>query len=70
MPSIESALAGRIAAVLVAPGDQISAGDAVVTVESMKMEIPVETEVDGVVKAVLLAVGDEVGEGQVVVELE
>ncbi len=70
MPSIESALAGRVAAVHVQPGDRIDAGDAVMTIESMKMEIPLESEVGGVVAQVLLSVGDEVAEGQAVVVVE
>jgi acetyl-CoA carboxylase biotin carboxyl carrier protein len=70
VPSIESALAGRVAAVHVKPGDQVAAGDPVVTIESMKMEIPLESEIVGVVAQVLLAVGDEVNEGQAVVVLE
>lgn len=70
MPSIESALGGRVAAVHVKSGDQVNPGDAVLTIESMKMEIPLESEIGGVVKQVLLAVGDEVAEGQVVVVLD
>ena len=44
-------------------------GDAVVLLESMKMEIPVFTEVAGVVRAVKVSRGDVVQEGDVLVEI-
>ena len=69
MPSIESQVAGRVVAVHVKPGDAVSSGTAVITVESMKMEIPLEAEADGVVAQVLVAEGDNVAEGQAAVVL-
>ena len=42
-------------------------GTAVLTIESMKMEIPLESELSGIVEKVLLNVGDPVAEGQAVV---
>lgn len=69
MPSIESNLAGRVIAVHVRSGDRVSPGTPVITIESMKMEIPLESEVSGVVTDVLVAEGDEVTEGQAAVRL-
>ena len=48
----------------------MSAGDAVLIVESMKMEIPVEAEGSGKVAKFLVAEGDEITEGQPLVELQ
>ena len=38
--------------------------------ESMKLEIPIETEVDGTIREVLVAVGDLVNEGQPLFKLD
>ena len=47
-------------------GDSVAEGDAVVILESMKMEIPVEAPAAGVVAKVEVAGGDSVVEDQVV----
>jgi acetyl-CoA carboxylase biotin carboxyl carrier protein len=52
--------------VLVSPGDAVSTGDALVILESMKMEIPVESPVDGTVTEVLVQEGGVVQEGDVI----
>lgn len=53
MTMIKSEMAGTVWKVLVKEGDQIEIGQEVVIIESMKMEIPVESEVAGVVKTVI-----------------
>jgi biotin carboxyl carrier protein len=50
--------------VLVQPGDAVAAGDAVVIVESMKMEMQIVSAASGVVAEVLCAPGREVRAGQ------
>jgi acetyl-CoA carboxylase biotin carboxyl carrier protein len=70
MFKVEAPVVGRVVAVTVRPGQRVEAGDNVIKVESMKMEIPVETERAGIVARVLVGEGDEVDEGQIVVELE
>jgi len=52
------------------PGQQVAEGDVLMILESMKMEIPVESPRAGRVKSVLVAEGDQVQEGQVVLLLE
>ncbi|CAG9175695.1 acetyl-CoA carboxylase biotin carboxyl carrier protein subunit [Cupriavidus respiraculi] len=69
MIQIEAVVSGHVCAVDVAVGATIAAGDAVMMIESMKMEIPLESEHAGVVKAILVQPGDAVAEGQVVMEL-
>ena len=54
----------------VEPGDKVEAGDTLVMIESMKMEIPVITEDPGTVKEILVKEKDPVAEGQVVAMLE
>jgi biotin carboxyl carrier protein len=51
--------------VVVDEGTSVAAGDTIVILESMKMEIPVLTEFDGVVRDVAVHAGDVVQEGDV-----
>jgi len=48
------------------PGDEVEAGDTLIVIESMKMEIPVITEDGGTVKEILVKAKEPVAEGQVV----
>jgi len=51
-------------------GDTVAAGDAVIVLESMKMEIPVEAPRAGAVKEIRVQEGQTVQEGDVVAVLE
>jgi biotin carboxyl carrier protein len=62
-------MVANVMTVPVAPGDRVDAGDTVVLLESMKMEIPVLVEAPGTVRAVKVAPGDVVQEGDVLVEV-
>ncbi len=66
---IVSEISGSVWQVHVSPGDQVSSGDELMILESMKMEIPVLAEEAGVVEAVLVEKGASVEEGQVVISL-
>jgi acetyl-CoA carboxylase biotin carboxyl carrier protein len=68
--NIEAHITGNVWKIEVKVGDQISEGDTVAILESMKMEIPVEAEDDGTVKEILCEEGQSVGEGDVLVVLE
>lgn len=46
------------------PGEAVAAGDTVMILESMKMEIPVDAQVAGVLHELLVAEGEAVSEGQ------
>jgi acetyl-CoA carboxylase biotin carboxyl carrier protein len=67
---IVAEMVGNVMRVAVAPGDRVVAGDTVVLLESMKMEIPVLTERPGTVSAVKVGEGDVVQEGDVLVTLD
>jgi biotin carboxyl carrier protein len=69
MSSIESPISGRVIVVHVKPGDALKAGDAVCTVESMKMEIPIEAEDGGVLVELFVEVGAELAEGDPVARM-
>jgi biotin carboxyl carrier protein len=64
-----SPLPGLVATVHVKSGDTVAAGDPVVTLQSMKMEIPVAAESDGTVAEVLVSEGDEIDTGAVIARL-
>ena len=70
MPDIEAHITGTVWKIECQVGDQISEGDTVVILESMKMEIPVESEEDGIVKEIRCEEGQSVSEGDVLVVLE
>jgi acetyl-CoA carboxylase carboxyltransferase component len=62
-------MAGRVVQVVVAVGEHVRAGDAVVVLEAMKMEHVVVAPEAGVVEAIVVAVGDGVSEDQAVATL-
>ncbi|MGJ5202577.1 acetyl-CoA carboxylase biotin carboxylase subunit [Bradyrhizobium sp. HKCCYLR20261] len=66
---VRAALNGRVVAVLVKPGDQIAAGQPVLTLEAMKMEHVHTAGIAGTVSAIEVAEGDQVTTGRIVVEI-
>ncbi|MFP5423244.1 MAG: urea carboxylase [Gammaproteobacteria bacterium] len=68
--SIDSHIAGNLWQVQVSEGDHVKAGDVLVILESMKMEIPLLAPRDGVVREVRVQPGSPVRAGQRVVVLE
>lgn len=69
MPTLCSPLAGRVVAHCTAPDDAVSAGDPLLIVESMKMEIPVSAPKAGTVAEIRTAEGEPVSDGQLLVIL-
>ena len=67
---IVAEMVANVMTVAVAPGDSVDAGDTVVLLESMKMEIPVLSEHRGTVTAVKVSSGDVVQEGDILVSLD
>ncbi len=67
---IQAEMVANVLQVYVAPGDAVAAGDTVVLLESMKMEIPVLSEDSGTVSAVNVGPGDVVQEGDPLVTLD
>lgn len=67
---IKAEMAGNLWKLLVSEGDEVSEGEDVAILESMKMEIPISADDDGVVKEVKCAEGDFIDEGDVIVIIE
>jgi biotin carboxyl carrier protein len=70
MPEILAPITGNVWEVLAAVGDAVSEGDVLATLESMKLEIPVEAEVGGTVREVRIAKGDAIAEDDVMFVLD
>jgi acetyl-CoA carboxylase biotin carboxyl carrier protein len=62
-------MVANVMAVTVAVGEEVAAGDTIVMLESMKMEIPVLAEHPGTVSAIRVAAGDVVQEGDILITL-
>lgn len=62
-------LAGRVISCDVAVGDQVTAGQVVTVVESMKMQMELKTPRPGIVEAVHAQAGQDVGQGETLVLL-
>ena len=67
---LETPVTGGVWKVMAGPGAKVAAGDPVVIMESMKMEIPVEAPADGTVTDVLVAEGDSARQDDPVAVLE
>jgi biotin carboxyl carrier protein len=68
--AVVAEMVANVLSVSVLPGERVAVGDAVVLLESMKMEIPVLAEHAGTVVAVKVGAGDVVQEGDVLVTID
>ena len=66
---IEAGAAGKVFKVEASVGQAVKAGDPVVILEAMKMEIPVVAPEDGTVASIDVAVGDSVEAGALLATL-
>ena len=67
---VESEVTGNVWKVLLEAGATVEAGDVIIILESMKMEIPVEATVAGTLVEVLVAPEEQVEEDQVLAVIE
>lgn len=63
---VKSEVTGKVWKILVPVGQRVDAEGTVMVVESMKMEIPVDSETGGEVVELMVGEGDAVDDGQVV----
>jgi len=68
--AVESEVAGNVWKIEVKAGDRVATGDVLIILESMKMEIPIESPRAGVVAELRVAAQQTVAEGQVVAVIE
>lgn len=69
MKEITASMAGTVLKVFVKTGDDVLPGQEVLMLESMKMEIPIESSTEGVVKELKVNIGDFVNEGDTLIVL-
>ncbi len=67
---VTAELVANVLSVAVEVGQQVSVGDELVLLDSMKMEIPVLAEIDGSVREVVVSAGDVVRDGDPLVILK
>ncbi len=67
---VEAGAAGKVFKVEASVGQALKAGDAVIILEAMKMEIPVVAPQDGTVASIDVAVGDAVEAGALLATLK
>ncbi len=70
MPNVAAHITGTVVRIERKPGDSVQAGDPVVILESMKMEMPVEAPSAGTVREIRCREGQAVNEGDVLAVLE
>ncbi|HLR63825.1 MAG TPA: acetyl-CoA carboxylase biotin carboxyl carrier protein subunit [Pseudogracilibacillus sp.] len=70
MKEIKANMAGNMWKITAKVGDEVKIGDTVAILESMKMEIPVESEFSGTVKEINVNEGDFINDGDTVVTLD
>jgi acetyl-CoA carboxylase biotin carboxyl carrier protein len=57
---VNAPMAGKIVNLMVEPGSKVEEDEPIVTLEAMKMEIPIVSPVNGVLKEFRVKVGDQV----------
>jgi biotin carboxyl carrier protein len=67
---VRAQITGVVFQVVAQAGSRVAAGDPILILESMKMEIPVEAPRAGVVRTIPVAEGQTVQEGDVVAVIE
>jgi acetyl-CoA carboxylase biotin carboxyl carrier protein len=67
---VRSEIPGKVISIEVDVGDSVAEDDAVIMVESMKMEVPIPAPIGGTVAEILVTDGEAVSEGQVVARLD
>lgn len=70
LKELQAPMPGRIVNVAVSIGDEIQPGDAVLSLEAMKMENVLKAEGIGKVKSILVGMNDVVDKGSVLIEFE
>jgi biotin carboxyl carrier protein len=68
--SISSPMTGTVVEILVAVGDNVSNGDMLIVIESMKMENEVFSEVSGAILTIHVNEGDNISEDDSMMTIE
>jgi len=66
MTEVRAHITGTVWKIEKAAGSTVAEGDVIIILESMKMEMPIESPCDGVIENILIKEGEAVDEGKVV----
>ena len=67
---VEAHITGTVWKIVKKVGDQVSEGEEIMILESMKMEMPIESPADGKISEIKVKENDAVNEGDVVAVIE
>jgi biotin carboxyl carrier protein len=67
LKQLKSPMPGRVIGVAVKPGDHVSIGDELLTLEAMKMENALKSDGEGIVKSIEVVLHDVVEKGKVLI---
>lgn len=70
MPEVRAEMVGTVATVDGIVGARVEKGATLLSIESMKMEYPVEAPVSGVIERIDVSIGDLVEENQVLLLIQ
>lgn len=70
LKELSSPMPGRVLKIMVKPGDQINIGDALLSLEAMKMENILKSDGEGIVKEIFINEEQVVDKGEVLIEFE
>ena len=68
--AVTTGTAGKVFKVIASDGDSVKAGDTIVILEAMKMEIPVVAPADGTISSIVVSEGEDLASGATVAYLE
>ena len=70
MTQVEAPITGTVFRIETSVGAQVEAGEVVLVIESMKMEMPIETPAGGRVSEIRVEQGQSIAEGDTLLVLE
>ena len=68
--AVTTGTAGKVFKLVASEGDAVKAGDTIVILEAMKMEIPVVAPADGTVSSIVVSEGEDLASGATVAYVE
>ena len=68
--AVTAPMPGKVVALGAKEGEKVARGAAIITIEAMKMNVPIAATVDGTLARLVVKVGDSVQAGQLVAEIK
>lgn len=68
--TLQSQIPGKVVSITVSVNDEVSEGDTICVLESMKMQVSVKAHTSGSIKSIRVKVGSSVAKGDMIAEIE